>query len=99
MQAASKVFGRMNIEDARQSAAIPSGEAARHQRHIVHSWIDERAEQSAEVKGIVDRIAVDEDEILIRLAAANVQAGREIVACFDTGQQLHDANDVRLTEF
>ena len=34
----------------------------------------------------------------IGVAAADVQAGREIVPCLDAGKELHDANDVGLAE-
>src|SRR5262245_61087544 len=89
---------RVDVEHGRQSSTETRRKAARHERNSAYRGINKRAEQSTKVKRIVDRVAVDEDEILIRLAAAHVESRREIIARLDSRQKLNDANDVRFTE-
>ena len=48
------------------------------------------------MRGIVDRRAVQQDERLIRAAAANVEAAGEIGGGLDAGQELERAKDVGL---
>jgi len=70
-------------------AAVRRAEPASEKVDRPDRLLEECAEQSAEVKWIVDRVAVEEYQVLIGLAAAHIEPRREIIARIHTGQQLH----------
>ena len=60
--------------------------------------LDERPEQTTEVKGIVHRNPVEEDEILVRFASANVVAGGEVAAGEHSGKELERPQEIGLAD-
>src|ERR1043166_2011369 len=88
MNAGPRLLRRSDIEDARQSIAVDRRVRTGEQIHATDHRIDERAEQSAEVKRVVERIPIEQNEILIRLAASHAHAGAEVVLRLDAGEQL-----------
>ena len=97
-QRARRRIGRLHGEHAREPFAEPRRQRAGVHVHPADRRIDERAEHTIEVERAEDRVSVDEDEILVALAAANVEARRVVVACRDAGQHLHGAQHVGLDE-
>ena len=94
MQAVSRLLEALHIEHARQAPAVTRWERTRHDVHAAHGLVDERPEQTAHLKRVVDLNPVEQHEVLIGLAAAHVEAGGEVVACDDTRKQRGRPEDV-----
>ena len=87
-----------DIEHARQPAPVAHRQRAGIQADLSNRGANERAEDAAKMKRAVDRIAVEEDERLIRLASVHVETGGPVAARLDTRQELNRAQDIRLDE-
>jgi len=98
MDARPVVIGRVDLENTREAVAIPRWKCARQQRRVVDARAYECAKEAADVKRIVDRISVEQNEVLIRLAAVYAEAGREIVFRLNARHQLDDANHIGFPE-
>src|SRR5207237_1360351 len=72
--------------------------ATRSNLEVPDGAVDERSEQSAEVKWIEDRVAVEQDQVLVGFAAADVEPRREVVARLDPRQHLRGAQHIGLAE-
>ena len=83
MQTGTIVLGGADIHDARQTPAVLRGKPAGMHIDASDGRIDERAEEASKVKRVVDRIAVEKDQILIGLAAPHVHPRRVVIARFD----------------
>ena len=88
VHAGARLLRRADVEHAGETSAKARRKGAGHQLDAAHGGVHERAEQPTEVERVVDRMAIEQDEVLVRLAAANIEPGIEVVARHDPGEQL-----------
>ena len=98
MHTAALFYLGYHAQDTRQPRPVARGKATGQELELAHGFVDEGAKESAQVKRIVDREAIEQHQILIALATADVVAGREVVCRHDTGEQLHHAQHIRLAD-
>src|SRR4051812_17692504 len=98
MEASPRRRLRRYVEHAREAAAIRRWKAAGEEIDGSHRLVEESGEQPAEVKRVVDGIAVEEDEILVRFSTADVVAAGEIIARVHSRHELHRAQYIGLTQ-
>jgi hypothetical protein len=82
----------------RTSSTVRRGKSALQKIDSIHHRLDECAEQATHMEGVVDRIAVEEDEVLVRFAAAHIHPDGVVVARVHAGEQSDRAQHVGLTE-
>jgi len=98
MAKSARVIGGANVEHTGEAPAKSRGEHARHELDASDGGVEKGSEQPAQMEWVVDGIAVEQHEVLIRLAAMHDEPRVEIVARDHAGHQLHRASDVRLAD-
>ena len=86
-----------HIDDRRQPTAVLCGEIALVERYILDGIGVEDREESHQVIHIVERHAVQENQVLVRSSAANIQARATLRPALHAGQELQGFEDIYLT--
>ena len=86
----------VHLEHAREPAAVARREAARQEVEPLDRVVREGRDDAAEVERVEHDLPVEQDEVLVRVAAPDVEPHRVVVARHDPGEQLHGAQQVRL---
>ena len=83
-----------NVEDAGESSAEAGGETAFEEGDVLDGVGIESREEAAEMVDVVERDAVEEEEVLVRAASAHVHAAGAFVTGLYAGEELDGFNDV-----
>ena len=87
-----------HVEDRPEAPAEPGGVRPLRQLDAAHGVAVERGQEAEQVRGVVDRDAVQEQERLVRRPAADVEPGRPLLAAPHAGQQLDRLEHVGLAQ-
>ena len=85
-----------HVQHGRHPAAVLGGEAAGLQLGPSHHVGIEYREDAAQVEGVEDRHSVEEDEVLVRGSAPNVEGRREVGHRGHAGEHLDGPQRIRL---
>ncbi len=87
-----------DIDDAGDTAAVAGREGTFVQGHFLDGVRLEDGEDTQHVFRIVDGKPVQQEQVLVRSAAPDVDAGETLRPALDTGQELERFDDIGLTE-
>ena len=85
-----------HVHHAGEAAAEPCRETALVERHVFDGIRIEDGEKAHHVVHVVERHAVEQQQVLVRTAAADIEAGRTFRTGLHAGQQLQGLEDVHL---
>ena len=88
----------VDSEHRGDAAAVFGGDAALVEVHIGHDVGVERREDAEEMRGVVDGALVEEDQVLVGRAAADVEAAGGLAYRLHAGEGEHRLEDVALAE-
>ena len=88
---------RGHVHHTRQATAVARGKRRLVERHIANGRHIEGREQTAEVVHLIDRVAVDEKEVLVVVTAAHHHARQSLEAGRNTGLHLQGLDQIHLT--
>ena len=78
-----------HLQQRRQPAAVGGRDVALVELHVVHHVVVEHRKEAHEVRGVVHRSVVEQDEVLVGAAAAHAERRRPLGGGLHAGQQ-HD---------
>ena len=87
---------RLYIDDGGQASAVASRESRLKKVHPLDRFIVEGGEKAADMVHLIDRVAVDQEQVLIRITAPDIQAGDTFRPNRHTGCQLQGTDDIGL---
>ncbi len=96
MNSGARLLPAVYIQHARQAPAVRRAESSGVEICALHRIVDEGSEKSAQVERVVYRNTIEQHEVLVRLATADVVSRIVIVAGQDSRKQLHYAEHVGL---
>ena len=91
-------FLHLAVEDGRDAPAVLCGHVALVKRHLVHRLGIEDGDHAEEVRRVINRCLVDEDEVLVVGAAAHEQSRRGVADGFHTRLHLYRFENVGLAK-
>ena len=83
-----------HVDDRRQPAAVACGETALVEVDVLHHVGVERREETHRVVNLIERCAVDEEEVLVVVAAMHVESRGHLDALLHTRQALQRLHHV-----
>ena len=89
---------RAHIDDAGRPAAVPGGEGSLEEGHLLDGFRLEDRKQAQHVFCVVQGDAVEQQEVFVRPAAADIDAREAFVAALDARHQLDGFQDVRFAQ-
>ena len=87
-----------DVQDTGDSPSEPGGESPLVECHVLYSLRLEYGKQSQQVVHIVNRYTVQQDKVLCRSAAADIQAGEALYASLYAWKQLEGLHQIGLSE-
>ena len=101
-EAAMDSFGiavvHADVHDARSTAAVPGRERALVQGDLLHRIGREDREQAQQVLSVIDGNAVQQEQVLVRAAAAHIHAGGARRTGLHAGKKLKGLEHVRFAQ-
>ena len=88
---------RGHVYHTRQAAAVTRGKRRLVERHIANGRHVEGRKQTAEVVHLIDRVAVDEKQVLVVVATAHHHARQSLESGRNTGLHLQGLDQIHLT--
>ena len=80
--------GGTHVDDTGEAAAVAGGEAALVEVDVFHDVGVERREESERVVDLVERCAVEQEEVLVVVASVDIQSADEFHALSNTAGAL-----------
>ena len=91
-------FTRANVHYGRHPSSVSGGEAALVEVHFFHHVAVERGEQAHKVGNLVQRDAVQQEQVVRAVAAMDVESGHQLRAPGYAGHHLERLYDVGSVE-